>query len=443
MSQPSDSEAISTFSSGLEQAPARYLSRVIQHTLANAWQTPDDFLQHFGPSAIMQSLSGADSLRAKLLISLANVHEKIATKKSIESAAEDLNLALEEGICTPEGVLEQYPADDRVRYLKGSLLWNFVFEDAFHKMSLSDGEMAHGRAVRRMTFLLECALSENILSLEQIADGIGFARIADCLPPEELRRVLVRAFEGSRRGEPLTEPRFLDVVALGKLVSYVPLEVIWNEVILTYIARPNGWVEGGVSRDGGSATGPAASSGSDGATSSASPAASPAAAPAAAPEPVVETSEAKSDNSANPLDEVRVRALQRLREIERLPPRHEDLPTPILLSIESMYEDLLEASSDEERGECIRESFPNDSHLRTAMFALAELLEPSIDVSKPPISDVDTDALVKLVVFEERKRKEGDSSLRRSSVRPPPLPVGRSASSIPAARVSSPPKNGR
>jgi hypothetical protein len=431
MSQPTDSDAISSYSSGLDKAPARFLSRVIQHTLQNAWQTPEDFLQHFGPSAIMQSLAQADALRSKLLVSLANVHEKIATKKSLDSAAEDLNLALEEGITTPEALLEQYPADERVRYLKGSLLWNFVFEDTFHLTVASDGEAAHGRAVRRMTFLLECALNENLLTLEQLADGIGFARIADCLPPEDLRKVLVRAFEGSRRGEPLTELRFLDVVALGKLVGFVPLAVIWNEVIIARVAKPNGWVDG----ESGPST--AVSSASASGVCSSKPTTE-----AHAEEPT-ESPKSEVPSSAGPHDEVRARALLRLREIDRLPPRNDELSTPILLSIESMYEDLLEASSDDERAECIRESFPNETHLRTAMFALAELLEPSIDVTRPPISDVETDALVKLVVFEERKRKEGDNGMRRSSVRPPPLPVGRSASSIPAARVSSPPKTGR
>lgn len=433
MSQPTDSDAISSFSSGLDQAPSRFLSRVIQHTLQNAWQTPDDFLQHFGPGAIMKSLAGADGLRSNLLIKLANVHEKIAAKKSIDSGAEDLRLALEEGITTPEAVLEQYPADDRVRFLECPLLWNFLFEDAFQKTTRSDGEMAHGRAVRRMTFLIQCALDERLLTLEQMADGIGFARIADCLPPEELRKVLVRAFEGSRRGEALTEPRFLDVVELGKLVGFVPLDVIWSEVIVERIAAQHGWTKSlstaGSSEQGGGTVSTTAE-GVTGATSG--PVASP------------ETEEPRSEVTAsNPPDEVRARVLQRLREIERLPPRNDDLSTPILLSIESMYEDLLLATSDEERSDCIRESFPNESHLRQAMFALAELLEPSIDVTKPPISDVETDALVKLVVFEERKRKEGDGSMRRSSVRPPPLPIGRSASSIPAARVSAPPKSGR
>jgi hypothetical protein len=441
MSQSTDTDATSSYSSGLEQAPARFLSRVIQHTLSNAWQTPDDFLQHFGPSAIMQSLAGADVLRAKLLVSLANVHEKIAAKKSIESAAEDLNLALEEGITTPEAVLEQYPADDRVRFLKGSQLWKFLFEDAFHKMTPSDGEAAHGRAVRRMTFLLECALDERLLTLEQLADGIGFERIADCLPMDVLRKVVVRAFEGSRRGEALTEPRFLDVVSLAKLVSYVPLEVIWTEVIVAKLAQPHGWLEAAAAPAVGTSPVTGTTEGAEGPTA---PRGSKPQTQANAAEPVAEAVEPKSEvPGSNPQDEVRSRAIARLKEIDRLPPRHEDLSTPILLSIESMYEDLLEATSDEERAECIRESFPNESHLRTAMFAMAELLEPSIDVTKPPISDVDTDALVKLVVFEERKRKDGDANLRRPSVRPPPLPVGRSASSIPAARVSSPPKGGR
>jgi hypothetical protein len=439
MSQSTDTDAITSYSSGLDQAPARFLSRVIQHTLSNAWQTPDDFLQHFGPSAIMQSLAGADALRAKLLVSLANVHEKIAAKKSIESAAEDLNLALGEGITTPEAVLEQYPADDRVRFLKGSLLWKFLFEDAFHKMGPSDGEAAHGRAVRRMTFLLECALDERLLTIEQLADGIGFERIADCLPTEILRKVVVRAFEGSRRGEALTEARFLDVVSLGKLVGYVPLDVIWSQVIIAKLAQPHGWLEAPVPAIPATSTA-AVTEGAGGATA---PRGSKPQVQSTSTD-VADAAEPKSEvPGSTPQDEVRARALARLKEIDRLPPRHEDLSTPILLSIESMYEDLLEATTDEERAECIRESFPNESHLRTAMFALAELLEPNIDVTKPPISDVDTDALVKLVVFEERKRKDGDGNLRRPSVRPPPLPVGRSASSIPAARVSSPPKGGR
>ena len=111
----------------------------------------------------------------------------------------------------------------------------------------------------------------------------------------------------------------------------------------------------------------------------------------------------------------------KLTEIERLPPSHQSLSTPIILSIESMYAELLTIDDDDEREACIEESFPNENHLKTAMLALIELLDPSIDVHKPPISDAEADALVKVVAFEERQRHE-KSNGRRSSVRPPPLP---------------------
>ncbi|HMA95642.1 MAG TPA: hypothetical protein VKP30_23295, partial [Polyangiaceae bacterium] len=311
--------------------------------------------------------------------------------------------------------------------------------------------------------LIECALDEKILTLEQLMDGIGFERIAECLPPEELRRLVVDALRLGRRNTSLTEQQLLQVIPLSRILKLIPLEVIWQHVILDRIAKVHNWVEGEPAKtsettaplsNATAGSAPAASSASTtsaASSASAAPRSSKRAAaaeqsPAAAPERAVETPETPASDSPagdQVQDEARARAISRLKEIDRLPPRFEELSNAILLSIESMYEELLQANSDEERSECIRDSFPNDAQLRTAMFALAELLEPSIDVSRPPICDADTDALVKLVVFEERKRKEGDGGMRRSSVRPPPLPMGRSASSIPAARVSVPPKNER
>jgi hypothetical protein len=437
MSQPTDNESLTSFHSGLDQAPARFLSRIIQHTLQNDWQTPDDFLQHFTPNELMQSLASANALRSKLLVKLANVHEKIAAKKSIDSAAEDLRLALEEGITTAEAVVEQYPADDRVKYLKGAKLWNFMFAEPFYKTTPADGDAAHARAVRRLNFILECALEEQVVTLAQIADGIGFECIAEHLPAEDLRKLLVIALRQGRQNQGLTEPALLDVVALSRLLTLVPLAITWQNVVVDRIAKANGWADGEPPRS--------TDSGSSGPRSSKRAPEPPPAKAERASESAPESPRTDSSPALPPAgqDEARARAVMRLREIERLPPRQEELSTPILLSIESMYDDLLQANTDEERAECIRESFPNEAHLRTAMFALAELLEPSIDVTRPPICDADTDALVKLVVFEERKRKDGDGGMRRASVRPPPLPMGRSASSIPAARVSGPTKNER
>jgi hypothetical protein len=405
----------------------------LQHTLANDWQTPDDFLQHFGPDTIMQALSDADELRARLLVKLANVHERIAAKKSISSASEDLRLALDENVTTPEAVLELFPADDRVRYLKASVLWRFMFEDKFYETQVSDGESAHLRAVQRLNFLVSSGLEENLISLQDLIDGIGFDRLASSLPVEELRKVVTRAMRVGRDKLPLDEERLLDVVPLPKLIGFMPLETVWQNVIIQRIAEPYGFVDEMTS----SSKGRDADLGPNAVSPSNRPPK-----PVAATPPISgkeEPSLIDSTSAVEGVDDVRGKAIEQLKEIDRLPPSHEQLSTPILLSIESMYADLLESTSDDERTECIHESFPNDSHLRSAMLALAELLEPSIDVTRPPISEADTEALVKLVVFEERRRKEGTGS-NRPSVKPPPLPMGRAASSIPAAaRVSVPP----
>jgi hypothetical protein len=103
-----------------------------------------------------------------------------------------------------------------------------------------------------------------------------------------------------------------------------------------------------------------------------------------------------------------------------------------------MYAELLSASTDEAREMCIRDSFPNEAHLSTALLALIELLDPSIDVNDPVIRDADAESLIKVVLFEERRRYEQANPAGRGpgaapappgsggkrSV-PPPLPGGR------------------
>ena len=100
----------------------------------------------------------------------------------------------------------------------------------------------------------------------------------------------------------------------------------------------------------------------------------------------------------------------------------------MLLSIESMYAELLSASTDDAREEAIRDSFPNEQHLTTALLALIELLDPSIDTKDPVIRDADIDSLIKVVLFEERNRYEQAHPSQRPSGTPVPAsPAGGSA----------------
>lgn len=443
------------FKSELAGARERFLAQVLVHGFEDGWRTADDFLREFPPMTIMEALSSADGLRARILVMAAGVHERLAQKKSIASAGEDLALALQEGVTDAASVLEIFTPDDRVRYLDAAKLWSFLTAGDFWKTRAQDA--SHKRAVARMTFILERALAENLITLKDFADGVTFEEIADRLPVLELKKVVTHALKASRSGEPLNEVSLTEVVPLPTLVGYLPLDHVWRGVVLEKIAAPlqfgkaervptqpgkNGESKSASLKPG--ATGPVA------AVKAASAAPEPSPAPPARP---AHASDAAIDVDVNDLEfeapagapaagppaaapppdatggeeETRHRTIENLRALDRLPPQHEQLSLPILLSIESMYADLLEAASDEQREELIRDAFPNESHLRSAMLALIELLDPTINTSEPLIRDADVESLIKIVLFEERHRYEQAHASRsappqRSRSIPPPLP---------------------
>jgi hypothetical protein len=277
-----------------------------------------------------------------------------------------------------------------------------------------------------------------------------------------LQKVVEHALTLGRAGRQLTEKTLLDTVPLSRLVGYLPLEQLWQKIAGPKIAGPLGLGEGSTEKV---AAPPAASQGAaatrqdkeprNGAETKSSSVEKEAEKPAEGAQPDtqqsgssaeeseerkafepinVEEDELLFDNSEAESSEdseesaARQQVLEKLRNVERLPPSHASMPLPILASIESMYADLANATSDEDREGVIRDSFPNENHLRTAMLSLIELLDPTIDTAEPLIRDADVDSLVKIVLFEERRRYE------RAHPSKPPLsvPGGRSGRVLPA-----------
>jgi hypothetical protein len=417
----------------------RFLARVVDHTLEDGWRSSDDFLRHFPPSAIVESLANADELRVKLLVATTGTHEKIVRKKSRASATEDLEIALSESTTTPSALVGLYPPDDKVRYLDAKKLWSFVVEDEFYKVSQAQDAARHGRAASRLTFILECALAEGLISLRDIADGMTFDEIAASLPVSDVRDLLKHALQIGRASAPLTEERFLAVVPLPTLVAQVRLDHTFDHVVIERIAVPSQLTSPPPPSTSGFDAGPMPDSVLDIPNDSQVDA-------AIAPEGAGIRDSVVDDGGG---DDAREKVLEGLRAIDRLPPSYADLSTPVLLSIESMYADLWAVSDDDEREAAIRESFPNESLLRTAMLSMIELLDPSVDTKDPIIRDADVSGLIKIVLFEERRRREPTPSARRSSPGasqrgrrsvPPPLPRSSAPPPLPGdGRVSAPP----
>jgi hypothetical protein len=440
-----------TFNSDLGSGTERFLSATLMRAFEEGFRTPDDFMRNFTPLRLMEGLAASEDLRFKVLVEAAGVHERIARKKSTATAAEDLQLALDEGMTTPAAVLELIPPDDRVRFLDRKIVWKFVIEDEFWKRNNSE-------AIARVVFLLETALDQGILSLQDVADGLTFHEIAACLPEEDLRTLVEHALTGSRTGRPLDEQTLLEIVPLEKLVEYVPLEHVWERVVIDKVARPAGFV-------GASSDEPAVSEAPDSPVARSVPPPLPTKKSSGAHAAIVTTDVPLREHgievveerggvrfdAARPMHEeqARRRVVDRLKTIDRLPPSHEMLSLPILLSIESMYAELLGLSNDEQREACIRESFPNEGHLRSAMLALIELLDPTINTRDEVISEGDIDSLIKVVLFEERRRfEDGRNAMRQPALSPQvavrraavgPPPMRKASVPAPAQRSSSPP----
>jgi hypothetical protein len=109
---------------------------------------------------------------------------------------------------------------------------------------------------------------------------------------------------------------------------------------------------------------------------------------------------------ADNMDRQRQRVTEHLRAIGRLPPRHATMPASVLRSIDAMYALLPSATDDIQRKSVMRQAFANEGYLRVALLGLIELMDSSVDTSDPVIQEAKIEALMKILLFEEQRRKE-------------------------------------
>jgi hypothetical protein len=432
--------------SNLTTGRERFLAGVVDYALAEGWRTPGDFLRHFGPRTLLEALAGDPELRAKVLVATTRVNERLALRKTSASAAEDLELALESGLTDADKVLSLIPADDRVRHLDAVQLWAFLAEVEFWKTEPTDSR-ERDRYVRRVTFVLECALHEGVLRLSDVADGIGLKRIATCLPRAELQRVVEHALSRAREGQRLTEEQLLEAVPLHSLMNHVPLAHTWSEVVLGRLARPLQFIRPSSEEAPRARRLPPPPPSRNKGTSK-----PPRFDPSLLPDSLLElqrgleTSEFSPTSAEERLEdlvavsaddseatqihmdlETRVdtrvdvkahrdddgrhqveahnalgRVSAALGRIGRLPAPDPDMTLPILLSIESMYAELGEAIDENARYTIVRDAFPNQLHLRVALIALIRLLDPARRSADGTLEQADADLLIRTFLFEER-----------------------------------------
>jgi hypothetical protein len=230
----------SHFESKLTDGRQRFLAHAIEHALAISRRSAADFIRHFPPEVIMEGMAEHPELRASILSQTTGLKVKIAIKKSWQSAAEDLRIALTEGETDAQTVVSVFDPDDRVRYMPRSKLWAFLTEGDFYNVT-ANRTNDHRIAKQHIAFLLDRALNDGLLTHRDIVDGVTVAELSTRLPKAELGKIIEGALLAGRNRKPFTDLELWSALTAPALVEYVPLPHVWSTVIVPKIAVAHGF----------------------------------------------------------------------------------------------------------------------------------------------------------------------------------------------------------
>lgn len=248
------------FVSGLGKGREAFHSEVTEYCLRVGERTPEDFLRAFSCSKIMISLASRPMERARIISELTGVHERVANKLSPENAGETLQIALDEGVTTPKDIVRLFQADDRQRYLNRHELWAFDVAGEPWKASGNDSA-AHSRAEKYIAYILDRAIENLLISHEDIVSGLGVVKLAGWLPSELLGQIIEASL---KKSDKFTEEDLLHAAPPSSLVTHVPLDYIWEKVVVPLIAQQHDYaLKSGGGGGGDGENKPAASDPSD------------------------------------------------------------------------------------------------------------------------------------------------------------------------------------
>lgn len=213
--------------------------QVMLHSLETGLRTPEDFIRHFPPTAIMEALKDRAMLRAKILVDATGTREKIALKMDAVASGTQLQIALDEGVTTPDQIVQLFEPDERVRYLARPGLWAYEIKSEYWKKSSKDKEDFE-RAKAHVSLILRAALDNHLVSRKDIVDALTVKELVNKLPKDELLKLISTALQIDRKFD---EDCFLEAVPPDVLVKHVPLPTIWEQVVVPLVADAHGFIE--------------------------------------------------------------------------------------------------------------------------------------------------------------------------------------------------------
>jgi hypothetical protein len=225
--------------SELPEAPQRFLSCVVEHGLSIGLREPEEFLHRFPPRSIMLALAGEPEIRARILEETVGLRRRIALRKSPESSGEDLQIAIDEDVTDAATVVSLLRPDERVRHLDHRALWSFVM--AARPWLEKRSGVRLERVREHTAFVLSTALDEDLITARDVVSAVSVPTMVQHLPRENVTSLLERALLGGRLGDAFTDDALLQALGVTTLVEHIPLATLWEWVIETKIAIPQGF----------------------------------------------------------------------------------------------------------------------------------------------------------------------------------------------------------
>ena len=235
-----DSNGIGSFVSSLNQGREAFLAEVSEYSLALGERSPEDFIQHFSCVQIMKALGERPQERATILKQATSTHEKIAPRMSADAAGETLQIALDEGITNPKQIVELFAVDDRQRYLDDAALWAFTVSGNPASKTRKGSELDRSRKFVR--YVLDRALHHKLLDQKELISALTVSRLASLLPPDILAAIIDASLNSSSK---FTHADLVAVAPPEKLVPHIPVDYVWDKVVVPLIAERHGYLGGG------------------------------------------------------------------------------------------------------------------------------------------------------------------------------------------------------
>lgn len=235
-----DNQDKQSFVSSLAGGREAFLAEVCEYSLANGERSAEDFMRHFSAVQIMQALADRPEERAKILTGATGTHAKIAPRMSADAAGETLQIALDETLATAAQIVELFAPDDRQRYLDDAVLWKFIVSG--EPTSSSRKGEALERSKKFVRYVIERALHHKLLDQRELVTSLTVARLTTLLPPSVLAAIIEASLEAPGK---FTHADVVQVAPPEKLVAHVPVDYIWQKVVVPHIAERHKLTSGG------------------------------------------------------------------------------------------------------------------------------------------------------------------------------------------------------